>query len=409
MSDVAAAPAVPLGSAGDIDVPQAVLPGGIQEPVGSKDSAAGPLPGTGTSGPISSRFKTAAGYLEFEKPLQRIQIDVEELERDQRDSGRDHAQDIAQQELRFHTTLQRLYSSLTPWETVLVARHPKRPLTTDYLKSPFRDFCELHGDRTFSDDRAIIGGFARIGGHRVVVLGHNKGKDIKERMGCNFGCAHPEGYRKALRMMRIAEKYSLPVVCLIDTQGAYPGIGAEERGIAYAIAVNLMEMARLRTPVVSVVIGEGGSGGALGVAVADRVAMLQHAFYSVISPEGCAAILWKTAEKRKLAAEALRLTSKDLQQLNIIDDIIDEPIGGAHRDVEATSANLEKYLVSTLDELKRSNVEALVAKRQSRLRHIGGFFEDPQQRPRVEKRARQNTHRVSRLAERFSKGRELRA
>jgi len=362
--------------------------------------------------PVKAALPSPAGnngngfgtYLEFEKPLQRIQIDIEEMERDQRETGRDHSQDIVQQRARWKSTIKRLYSNLTPWETVLVARHPKRPLSVDYVKGAFRDFCELHGDRTFMDDRAISGGFARIGSHRVVVIGHNKGKDIKERMSCNFGCAHPEGYRKSLRLMRLAEKYSLPVVCLIDTQGAYPGIGAEERGIATAIAVNLMEMSRLKTPIVSVVIGEGGSGGALGLGVADRVAMFQHAFYSVISPEGCAAILWKTAERRKHAAEALRLTSKDLQQLNVIDDIITEPVGGAHRDPESAAANLEKYVVSTLDELKRTKVDALVARRQKRLRTIGGFFEDPADviRASEKKRPRQTTHRVSRLAGRFS-------
>lgn len=362
-------------------------------------------PGKAAVSPANGNGGNGIGaYLEFEKPLQRIQIDIEEMERDQRDTGRDHSTDIVQQKLRFKNTIKRLYANLTPWETVLVARHAKRPLSTDYIKTIFRDFCELHGDRTFMDDKAIVGGFARIGGHRVMVMGHNKGKDIKERMSCNFGCAHPEGYRKALRLMRLAEKYSLPVVCLIDTQGAYPGIGAEERGIAYAIATNLMEMARLRTPIVSVVIGEGGSGGALGVGVADRVAMLQHAFYSVISPEGCAAILWKTAEKRKMAAEALRLTSKDLQQLNVIDDIVPEPVGGAHRDAEGAGANLEKYVVSTLDELKRTNVEALVVKRQARLRNIGSFFDDPADHSRAaeKRRPRQTTHRVSRLAERFT-------
>ncbi|MBI3835020.1 MAG: acetyl-CoA carboxylase carboxyltransferase subunit alpha [Planctomycetes bacterium] len=365
-------------------------------------SAVSPARGTSASSAINNGNGFGA-YLEFEKPLQRIQIDIEEMERDQNETGRDHSQDIAQQRSRWKATLKRLYSNLTPWETVLVARHAKRPLSVDYVKGAFRDFCELHGDRTFMDDHAISGGFARIGSHRVIVIGHNKGKDIKERMSCNFGCAHPEGYRKALRLMRLAEKYSLPVVCMIDTQGAYPGIGAEERGIAYAIAVNLMEMSRLKTPIVSIVIGEGGSGGALGIGVADRVAMLQHAFYSVISPEGCAAILWKTAEQRKHAAEALRLTSKDLQQLNVIDDIIPEPVGGAHRDPEAAAANLEKYIVSTLDELKRTKVDALVARRQKRLRTIGGFFEDPGDivRASEKKRPRQTTHRVSRLAERF--------
>jgi len=360
--------------------------------------------------PVSSTGTVGLGaFLEFEKPLQRIQHDIEEMEREQLETGRDLATDIKQQKARFKTTLRRLYANLTPWETVLVARHPKRPLSTDYLKLVFRDFCELHGDRTFSDDRAILTGFARIGGHKVMFIGHNKGKDIKERMSCNFGCAHPEGYRKALQKMHLAAKFGLPVVCLIDTQGAYPGIGAEERGIAYAIATNLMEMSRLRTPIVSVVIGEGGSGGALGLGVADRVAMLQHAFYSVISPEGCAAILWKTAEQRKHAAEALRLTARDLLKLDLIDHVIPEPIGGAHREPEGTAANLEKYLVTTLDDLKRFSIDSLVTRRQDRVRSLGGYYESPSEAKRTEEKqaARSSTARSSRLG-RFTASKAVR-
>lgn len=347
----------------------------------------------------------AVAFLEFEKPLQRIQHDISEMEREARQSGCDLTADIKQQRTRFRTTMRRLYSNLTPWETVMVARHPKRPQATDYLKTVFRDFCELHGDRTFADDRALITGFARVGGHKVMVIGHNKGKDIKERMECNFGCAHPEGYRKALLKMKMAEKYGLPVVCLIDTQGAYPGLGSEERGIAQAIAVNLMEMSRLRTPIISVVIGEGGSGGALGIGVADRVALFQNSFYSVISPEGCAAILWKTADKRKHAAEALKLTSKALSKLNLVDDIIPEPIGGAHRDSVSTAANLEKYLSTTLDTLKRSRTDTLLNRRATRLRNLGNFFEDPSE---IEKTAkprtpRKSTSRSSRLSSRIGR------
>lgn len=363
-------------------------------------AAAPPSGGSGTAG--------LGAFLEFEKPLQRIQHDIEEMEREQHETGRDLATDIKQQKTRFKTTLRRLYANLTPWETVLVARHAKRPLSTDYLKLVFRDFCELHGDRTFSDDRAILTGFARVGGHKVMFIGHNKGKDIKERMSCNFGCAHPEGYRKALQKMRLAEKFGLPVVCMIDTQGAYPGIGAEERGIAYAIATNLMEMSRLRAPIVSVVIGEGGSGGALGVGVADRVAMLQHAFYSVISPEGCAAILWKTAEQRKHAAEALRLTARDLLKLDLIDHVIPEPIGGAHREPEGAAANLERYLVTALDDLKRFSTDSLVARRQDRLRNLGSYFESPSEAKKNEEKqaARRSTARSSRLT-RFSASKTL--
>ncbi len=335
---------------------------------------------------MSSNTTTSAGsstgpsgvtYLGFEKPLARIETDIAEMQREQEDTGRNLSDDIRQQRVRFRTTMKRLYGALTPWETVLVARHPKRPLSTDYLRMIFRDFCELHGDRAFGDDKAIMTGFARIGGHKVMVVAHNKGKDVKERIACNFGCAHPEGYRKALLKMRLAQKYGLPIVCLIDTQGAYPGIGSEERGIAYAIARNLMELSRLRTPIVCVVIGEGGSGGALGIAVGDRVAMFQHSFYSVISPEGCAAILWKTADQRKHAAEALGLTARDLKKLDVIDEIIPEPMGGAHRNPEKAANNLEKFLISSLNEIKRLNVDTLVRRRQERIRNLGSFYDDP--------------------------------
>lgn len=325
----------------------------------------------------SNGVANLGGMLEFEKPLARIQHDIDEMEREQRETGRDLSADVRRQRVRLKTTMKRLYAGLTPWEVVLVARHPKRPQTRDYLRLVFRDFCELHGDRVFGDDAAIITGFARIGGHRVMLIGHNKGKEVKERLECHFGCAHPEGYRKALQKMRLAEKYGLPVVCLIDTQGAYPGIGAEERGIASAIAVNLREMARLRTPVVCAVIGEGGSGGALGLGVGDRVAMFEHAFYSVISPEGCAAILWKTADRRKHAAEALKLTAAELLKLEVIDEIIPEPLGGAHRDPDGAAAGLEKYITDCLTDLKRMTTDALVNKRQERIRNLGNFYVSP--------------------------------
>ena len=352
---------------------------------------------------------SVGGYLEFEKPLLRIQHDIEELEREQELTGRDHAADIKQQRTRYRTTMRRLYASLTPWETVQVARHPKRPLSPDYLQMIFRDVCELHGDRTFADDHAIITAFARIGGHRVMFVGHNKGKNVKERVACNFGCAHPEGYRKALAKMKLAEKYKLPVVCLIDTQGAYPGIGSEERGIAYAIATNLLEMSRLRTPIVCAVIGEGGSGGALGIGVGDRVAMLEHSFYSVISPEGCAAILWKTAEQRKHAAEALKLTSKELMRLNIVDQVIPEPMGGAHRNPEAAAASLEKYIVDALTEAKRRTVDTLLKRRYDRIRALGSFFESPSETKEQKKKAgprgtQTGVSRVARLRDRLTAG-----
>lgn len=348
------------------------------------------------------------GLLEFEKPLLRIRHDIEEMEREHRESARDLSKDIKQQRARYKATMKRLYASLTPWETVLVARHPKRPLSTDYIRMIFRDFCELHGDRCFGDDKALVTGFARIGAHRVMFIGHNKGKDVKERVACNFGCAHPEGYRKALLKMKLAEKYEVPVVSLIDTQGAYPGIGAEERGIAQAIANNLMEMARLRTPIVCAVIGEGGSGGALGIAVGDRVAMFQHSFYSVISPEGCAAILWKTAERRKHAAEALKLTARELRRLDLVDEIIAEPIGGAHRDPEAAAANLESYLTSSLNDLKRLTIDSLIRKRHERIRSLGSFFEAPSEtstKKRTEApTVRRTTSRSARLSARLPHG-----
>lgn len=324
---------------------------------------------------------------------------------EQRTTGRDLSAEIEQHGRQFRTAMKNLYGSLTPWELVQVARHPRRPLTPDYLGMIFRDVCELHGDRLHGDDKAIITAFARIGGHKVLVIGHNKGRELKERIACNFGCAHPEGYRKALAKMKLAEKFGLPVVCLIDTQGAYPGIGAEERGIASAIAVNLFEMSRLRTPIVCAVIGEGGSGGALGIGVGDRMAMFQHSFYSVISPEGCAAILWKTGEKARHAAEALKLTARELKALNIIDYIIDEPLGGAHRDPAAAGAALEVYICEALRDLKRLKIETVLRRRHERVRALGSFFTSPTMtdveppKPATRSPRRSNT-RVARLGAR---------
>ncbi|NOX58499.1 MAG: acetyl-CoA carboxylase carboxyltransferase subunit alpha [Planctomycetes bacterium] len=325
---------------------------------------------TGTPSGVSS-----ATYLDFEKPLFRIQVEIDQLERDQVEGGRDFSIDLKELRQRLKQMTKRLYSHLTAWETVLVARHPQRPLAPDYLRTVVRDFCEIHGDRLYGDDKAIITGFGRIGPHKVMIIGHNKGKDTAERITCNFGCAHPEGYRKALRAMKMAEKFGLPVVCMIDTQGAFPGVGAEERGISSAIAVNLREMSRLKTPIVCCVIGEGGSGGALGIGVGDRVAMFEHSFYSVISPEGCAAILWRTGEQRKLAAESLKLTAKDLKRLNIVDSILKEPLGGAHREPADAAATLEKYFTDALRELKRYKVDTLLRKRYERIRGLGSFFE----------------------------------
>ena len=279
-----------------------------------------------------------------------------------------------------------LYTQLSPWDTVRVARHPDRPQTRDYIGRIARDFVELHGDRRFGDDPALVTGFGRVGTHKCLIVGHQKGRDTQEKLRCHFGCAHPEGYRKALAKMKLAEKFGLPIVTFVDTPGAYPGIGAEERGQAEAIAVNLLEMSRLRTPIVSVVIGEGGSGGALGIAVADRVGMLQHAWYSVISPEGCAAILWKQANERtnNAAARALRLTAADNLELGIIDAVVPEPAGAAHRNPEGAAASLLGWITSQLDELVKVDPEKLLQARYERFRKLGQYEVAPPEPEAVE-------------------------
>ncbi len=279
---------------------------------------------------------------------------------------------------RIHSeTLGLIYADLSPWDTVRVARHPKRPQTRDYIEMICKDFCELHGDRRFGDDPAMVVGFARIGSIKCLIVGHQKGRSTQEKIACHFGCAHPEGYRKALAKMLLAEKFGLPIVTFVDTPGAYPGIGAEQRGQAEAIAVNMREMSRLKTPIVSVVIGEGGSGGALGIAVADQVAMLRHSWYSVISPEGCAAILWKQANEQTNAAAAtsLRLTAPDNLELGIIDAIIEEPLGGAHRDPRAAALAVERWVVDRLLELRGHKPALLPSKRYERFRGLGACIE----------------------------------
>ncbi len=267
------------------------------------------------------------------------------------------------------------YANLTPWETVLVSRHPQRPQTLDYLDLIFEEFVELHGDRAFGDDRALRTGFARIDGTRVLFVGHQKGRTLAERQQCFYGCTHPEGYRKALGKMKIAAKYKLPVICFIDTPGAYPGIGAEERGQSQLIATSILEMTVLPTPVICVVIGEGGSGGALGIGIGDRVSMLQHAYYSVISPEGCAGILWKVAneETKPRAADALRLTSTDLKKFGVVDDVILEPLGGAHRNPREMANTLRTYLVRTLRELAGTPTDELLQARYEKFRKLGEY------------------------------------
>jgi acetyl-CoA carboxylase carboxyl transferase subunit alpha len=272
-------------------------------------------------------------------------------------------------------TTETIYSKLTPWETVQVARHKDRPHTTNYLQMVFDEFVELHGDRHFGDDRAMLSGFAKLDRFKVMVIGHEKGRSYKERNACYFGCAHPEGYRKAMAKMRLAAKYGLPVICFIDTPGAYPGVGAEERGQAWVIAENMHEMSQLGTPIVCVVIGEGGSGGALGIGVGDRVGVLQHSYYSVISPEGCAGILWKSAEFAENAATALRFTSDNLLKFGVVDDVIEEPLGGAHRDPHQMASRLKQYLIRQIGELMEMPKDELLAARYEKFRRMGVFLD----------------------------------
>lgn len=334
------------------------------------------------NGPSSTNSSSNGMHvLEFEKPIVKMEREIERLEATQAESGRDYSEVISGIRVQLDAALKQAYGNLTAWETVLVARHPQRPLLRDYIRMITDDFFELHGDKLYGDDRALITGFARIGGQRVLLVGHQKGRDTKEKIEANFGCAHPEGYRKALQKMQLAAKFKVPVVCLIDTPGAYPGVGAEERGIASAIAVNLMELSRLNTPIVAAVIGEGGSGGALGIAVADRVAVLQHSYYSVISPEGGAAILWKTGAEAPKAAEALKLTGPDLIKLKLIDDIIPEPLGGAHRSPETAAENLQEWITRSLKEVKKIKGDRLLKRRYERLRGLGSFFESVTQAP----------------------------
>lgn len=318
-------------------------------------------------------------YLDFEKPIAELQRRLEEL--------RSHAEtaslglnldtEVALMEKKLAETRRAIYTNLSPWQRVQLARHPKRPYTLDYLGSVFTDFEELHGDRLFADDRAMVGGFARLDGRKVMVIGTQKGRDTKENILRNFGSAHPEGYRKALRLMRLADRFQLPIITLIDTAGAYPGVGAEERHIAEAIAVNLREMAVMRVPIIAVVIGEGGSGGALGIGVTDRVLILENAYYSVISPEGCAAILWKDRAAAPKAAGALKITAKDLLELKLVDEVIPEPLGGAHTDLEATAAAVKAALTRNLAEVETLSEEARLHERYEKYRRIGHFVDEP--------------------------------
>ena len=310
--------------------------------------------------------------LPFEQPIAQLARQIEDLSAAGAE-GRDYSGEIRRLRVQLVNLIRKTYSELSAWETVLVSRHPRRPLAGDYIEAFVKDFVQIHGDRAFGDDRSIQCGFGRIGPEKVMLVAQHKGRDTKEKIECNFGCAMPEGYRKALRAMKLAEKYRLPLVALIDTPGAYPGVESAQRGVAEAIARNLMEMSRLRTPIICAVIGEGGSGGALGIGVGDRIAMLEHAYYSVISPEGCAAILWKSGEHAPKAAESLQLTAKSLKQLDVIDAIIAEPVGGAHRNKAEASSNLERYITRSIRELKRLTLDALMDHRYKRWRRMGQF------------------------------------
>ena len=314
--------------------------------------------------------------LEFEKPIIELEEKLADLKRHSRANDINFDAEVRRMEGKIEDTKRTIYENLTAWQRVQIARHTARPFTLDYLQLSFTNFTEIHGDRLFAEDRAMPGGFATIAGRKCVVIGHQKGRELKENIKRNFGCANPEGYRKALRLMRLAEKFGLPFVSLIDTPGAYPGLGAEERHISEAIAVNLREMMILRTPTVAVIIGEGGSGGALGIAVADRVLMLENAYYSVISPEGCAAILWKHRKHAPEAAAALKLTARDLLEMKLIDGIIPEPMGGAHQNHAAAIANLRTAISRQLDELTKLSHDELLAQRYEKFRRVGEFAGD---------------------------------
>ena len=314
-------------------------------------------------------------FLDFEQPIAELEAKIEELRFVGDDAEININEEVARLRGKSETLTKSIFAKLSAWQIAQVARHPMRPYTQDYLDMITTDFQELHGDRMFADDPAIIGGVGRIDGRAVMFFGHQKGRDTKERVRRNYGMPKPEGYRKAQRLMRMAEKFSLPIVTLIDTPGAYPGVGAEERGQSEAIAYSLYLMAGLKTPISSVVIGEGGSGGALGVAVGDRVAILEHAYYSVISPEGCASILWKSAEKAEDAAEAMRITAKSLSEFGLVDEVLPEPLGGAHRNPQDAADVVRNALLKNLDELDQLSVEQLLENRQRRLASFGEFKE----------------------------------
>lgn len=317
-------------------------------------------------------------YLEFEKPTEELELKIEELKRLSDRKDMDITSAVKKLEKKAKELRTEIFSNLSPWQKTLLARHPERPYALDYINLLAEDFMELHGDRRFSDDPAIVGGFAKINGMAAMLIGHQKGRGTKERIYRNFGQPQPEGYRKALRLMKLAERFKKPIITFIDTPGAYPGIGAEERGQSEAIATNLLEMSRIKTPIISIIIGEGGSGGALALGVADRIYMLEHSIFSVISPEGCAAILWKkngevNSDEFARAAEALRLTAQDLLAFKVIDDVIPEPLGGAHRDPEAVAKKILEIILKSIEELSNKTPGKLIEERYKRLRKIGSF------------------------------------
>jgi acetyl-CoA carboxylase carboxyl transferase subunit alpha len=317
----------------------------------------------------------ALSFLDFEQPIAELEAKIEELRHVTTDSKVNIAEEIARLQRKSRQLTTSIFASLSPWQITQLARHPLRPYTLDYVKRICDEFTELHGDRMFGDDAAIVGGLARIDGRPLMLIGHQKGRDTKERVRRNHGMPKPEGYRKALRLLRTAERFGLPVVTLIDTMGAYPGVSSEERGQSEAIARNLFEMSTLEVPIISVVIGEGGSGGALAIGVCDRLVMLQYAVYSVISPEGCASILWKSADKKEAAAEAMGLTAARLKELNLVDEVLPEPLGGAHRDPAAMALTVKDAILRHLDELSRLSPADLVAQRAERLASFGVYSE----------------------------------
>jgi acetyl-CoA carboxylase carboxyl transferase subunit alpha len=314
-------------------------------------------------------------FLEFEQPIAELEARIDALKFVGEDSELNISEEIARLRNKSETLTRSIFSTLTAWQIAQLARHPQRPYTLDYVERCFTDFQELHGDRMYADDHSLVCGLARLEDEAVVLIGHQKGRDTKERVWRNYGMARPEGYRKALRLMHLAERFGLPLVTLIDTPGAYPGIGAEERGQSEAIARNLFVMSSLRVPIVSLVIGEGGSGGALAIGVADRVLMLQYSIYSVISPEGCASILWKSADKAELAAEAMGITAERLHKLKLVDGVIAEPLGGAHRDPHAMAESVKSTLRQTVAELKAMPIDELLAERRRRIASYGVFKE----------------------------------